>query len=115
MLYSEYPHEHYINNGVGPGAIFLGNTEMWNWRYVCAGTVIDPFVDQAIATYFNSALRDVMRMPPAEALEYLTQVMAIALTEDQIQRLEEAQDRLYPPIVASVRGNVVHANFGAKR
>lgn len=96
MQYSELPHASYIENGIGPGALFLGDEERWNWRYSFMGTKINEGYDHGVVTYFNDAQREIMRQTPAFALTLLKSVLTQAVTPEVEQRLLEAQARLFP-------------------
>lgn len=118
MLYSEKPHADYVVNGVGPGAKFLGDQELWNWRYLLYGTELNDAADTALILFFNEAQRDLMRMPPLDALDALRGFMDDKVTPEIAQRALEAQFRLLPPVpamVEKVEDNVVYANFGRKK
>lgn len=115
MLYSEYPHEHYIKNGKGPGAKFLGDLERWNWRYFMFGLKPDDDADTGIVSFFNEHQRAMMQEPPAEALVWLEEVIPERVTEEIRARMLEAQTRLYPPKIKAREGNIITANFGARR
>lgn len=115
MRYSEFPHEHYIKDGKGPGSAFVGDPERWNWRYALFGTVIDDDVDAGIVSFFNEHQRAAMAQTPEEVLEWFEEVLPERVTDAVRARLTEAQARLYPPKISAREGNVITANFGAKK
>jgi hypothetical protein len=118
MRYSEHPHEYYLTNGVGPGSVFLGDVEMWNWLYLLRGLITTPIYDISLKENFNDSQRELMTLPPIEALEALADRFAENLpdriTPEIWARAEEAQARLFPPTVMRREDNVIHANFRRK-
>lgn len=111
MQYSEHPHLYYISGCEGPGAIFVGDVERWNWRWLLHGTKVDPDKDLALLTFFNENQRELMKLEPIKAAEILDTYLPRDLMPGVWERATEAQDRLYPPVVATVRNNVIHVNF----
>lgn len=114
ICYSPRPHEHYVTDGVGPGAAFLGDTQMWNWRWLRVGEAANVAADSAIIGHFNSALRGVMMKPPAEAYLWMQEHLPSIFSEVMQERLIDAQARLYPPVIAKRDGNLIFANFGRR-
>lgn len=114
LCFSPRPHEHYVMDGVGPGAAFLGDTEMWNWRWLRVGEVDNAAVDSAIIGHFNNALRDAMTKTPAEVYLWMQQCLPSLFSEAVQERLIDAQTRLYPPVIAKRDGNLIFANFGRR-
>lgn len=106
MHYSEFPPEHYE-----VGKQFAGDVEKWNWRWALKGEDRDDVFDAALNQYFNRAQRSVMNLEPAEALTFFKTHLPDLVQPGVAERLMEAQDRLHQPLVASIQGNVVFANF----
>ena len=111
MRYSPEPHEHYIVDGVGPGANFLGDMEKWNWRWTKMGTVPCQSIDGAINLHFNDSQRYLMTLPPAEALLWLEQHVPSMVDDVTRERLIDAQTRLFPPLIVKRDGNIIFATF----
>jgi len=115
MQYSEFPHESYLDqDGKGPGAAFAGDIEKWNWRYLLRGTEVDDNFDYGLEHIFNDAQRSLMQREPLEAAEALDTFIDKKVMEGVWQRAQEAHDRLFPPLIASIKDNVIHANFRRK-
>ncbi len=115
MRYSERPHEDYVGKQGGPGACFLGDLEMWNWRYLLEGTEQNNAYDESLKKHFNEHQRDLMVLPPLEAVAILAERFAEngcdRITKDVWVRAESAQARLFPPKVSHKQDNIVFANF----
>lgn len=118
MQYSEYPHEHYVVDGVGPGSNFVGDLERWNWRWLLVGTALNPAYDLGLASFFNDSQRRLMTLPPAEALGHLVTFMPDDITDEVWNRVDDYTTRLFKlpatPLVKSREGNVIIGNFGKK-
>lgn len=114
MHYSEHPHEHYLKAGKGPGAVFVGDLERWNWRYLIKGLALASAYDNALKINFGAEQGRLMGLPPVEALARLKVVLPDLITEEVEARGIEAQARLFPPLVASRDENVIFVNFGRK-
>lgn len=114
MHYSEHPHEHYIKAGKGPGAVFLGDLERWNWRYLIKGLALASAYDNALVTNFGAEQRRLMGLPPVEAMNRLNVALPDLFTEEAVARCIEAQARLFPPLIANRDENVIFVNFGRK-
>lgn len=111
MRYSPKPHVAYLQDGKGPGALFLGDLERWNWRWLVRGEAIDVDFDQALVAYFNDSQRRIMQMEPTSALEFLVKHLPTVVTAEVRSRAEQAQAWLDSPSLES-DGNVVFAKFG---
>ena len=114
MRYSPEPHAHYIKDGVGPGALFLGDLEKWNWRWTRLGDVPCQAMDGAINLYFNEAQRELMREPPGDVLLWMAARTPDLLDELTKERLIDAQTRLFPPLIVRRDGNIIFASFSRK-
>lgn len=112
MQYSEYPHSHYINNGKGPGANYLGDMEMWNWRWLLIGDAPNTGFDEGVAMFFNDEQREMMQAPPMVAANALASILdADRITDQFWDRASAAEARLRAPRISSVKDNIIHANF----
>lgn len=114
MRYSEFPHEHYLKDGKGPGAGFVGDLERWNWRYLVKGVVPAPAYDIGLTAHFGNEQIRLMRLPPLEALVKIKIAIPELATDEIMARATEAQTRLFAPLVASREDNVITVNFGRK-
>jgi len=112
IRYSEFPHVFYLDkSGNGPGALFLGDLERWNWRYTLIGTVENYKFDEALQCYFNDAQRKLMRMDPLSVLSFLVNSMPSLVNDGVKERLLESQARFVNGRVAAVDGNVISVLF----
>ena len=114
MHYSEFPHAHYVKDGVGPGAVFLGDQERWNWRYLMKGLEINDFYDKSLLKHFGEGQYEAMQETPEEAIEYLMECFPERITDAILTRAAEAQRRLFPPKILCRDENVIYPNFGKK-
>jgi hypothetical protein len=114
MHYSEFPHAHYVKDGVGPGAVFLGDQERWNWRYLIKGLEINDFYDKALLKHFDESQYEAVQDTPEMAIEFIIECLPDRLTDDVLMRATEAQRRLFPPKVLFRDANVIYPNFGQK-
>lgn len=114
MRYSPEPHTHYVKNGTGPGAVFLGDVEKWNWRWTRMGTEPCPAIDNAINVHFNESQRYLMRQAPGDVLVWMESFTPEFVDEFTRERLIDAQTRLFPPLIVRRDGNIVFASFGHK-
>jgi hypothetical protein len=128
MRYSELPPEAYVKEveavkgfglvNIGPGASLIGDVEKWNWRYLIAGLRPDPVLDLCVDRHFHEWQRELMRLPPMEAIERMadqewSEGDVYFLDETAFRRAEEAQVRLFPKATCR-ENNVIHANFRKK-
>lgn len=112
MRYSEFPHVFYLDkSGNGPGALFLGDLERWNWRYALIGTTEDYKFDEALQCYFSDAQRTLMRMDPLSALNFLEVSMPSLVNDGVKERLLESQERFVNGRITAVDGNVISVLF----
>jgi hypothetical protein len=114
MYYSEKPHVFYATDTIGPGAIFLGDRERWNWRWLIIGEELNQAFDNALVAFFNDEQRRLMQQPPIVAITRLKEVLPAVVTREAEDRATEAQLRLFPISVAFRDGNVVFGNFGRR-
>ena len=114
MQYSEYPHEHYLTAGVGPGSEYVGDLERWNWRWLFAGTEINSPFDLGVSKFFNDEQRRLMQLPPLEALEHIQTFLPDDVTGEVLKRGAEAHARLSPQKVTAREDNVIFGNFGKR-
>lgn len=113
MRYSEYPHLSYLDKERnGPGALFLGDTERWNWRYAMIGTEINHDFDKALMSYFNETQRNLMKREPVEALDFLSSTIPSSVTDVVRRRMVEAQRRFDVGRILEVKENVIRVSFG---
>lgn len=116
MRYSPNPHSLYcIGDGPGPGHAFIGDVEMWNWRWLMIGEGLNEAFDEALAANFNSSQRRLMEKPPAEALETLEEVVPTLINDEIRHRAWDAQrriDQIGKAHAVKQDGNVYRVNFG---
>ena len=110
LCYSPFPHAAYLTYGKGPGAEFLGDLEMCNWRWLRDGANTNPAFDAAIPKHFNAPLRQAMQQRPGDLLEWFKEVVPDLNNEEIAERLIDAQARLFPPVVVR-NGNLIFADF----
>lgn len=115
MHYSEFPHSYYVGDGSGPGTLFVGDLEKWNWRWVFRGDALDTHYDMGLNAYFNEQQRSTMQMHPSQALAALEFCMPDQVTDAVRRRLQEAQHRWDGPMILARNANVITANFGRHR
>lgn len=94
---------------------FADDIQMQNWLWLLKGDGPHEVYAEVLAKHFNDAQRRVMDMTPADAMIWFQYALPDAVTEDFVARVQDAQARLFPPMIASRDGNVIRANFGRKK
>ncbi len=108
IMYAPETADHY-------GINLQGDLQRWNWRWMMHGDKPDIFVDNALLVHFNEVQRLVMTWIPERAIEWATTTLPNRVTPQIVARMQEAQQRLFPPVITYRSENVVAVNFRAAR
>jgi hypothetical protein len=92
---------------------FADDVQRQNWYWLMEGESGNMAYELALAEKFNDNMRSLMTRDPV--MTCLIAVMPEHVSDGLKARALEAQERLYPPKVASVVGNVITANFGRRK
>lgn len=94
---------------------FPDDVQRQNWLWLLDDGKASESYIAAVGKTFGDAQRKVMLMPPMDAAIYLKEILPERITDDVMARAEEAQARLFPPLIAWREDNVVAVNFRRHR